>query len=339
MSNYYEENEEENYFDENIVSYLNNTVKENLKTLRTSLEDLRDKYEKTLFEKFVLEDKLKEIGKKDSILISNIFSSNKIDLKSFIDSIGFNQSNEANSQMDNPPNWFYLICKYYDNKEDVLKLYDFLGIEYPDWLKTFVIPYEYDEDQLDLFFKNMSKHYVCNGCIYEGNLGFWFNEWHDSQFDPHNYFSKKNSYSEIPWQLILKNSLLKTEKYFNRIVKEIENNSPHSSYFYAIDKYQKIEDDQIDTLVKLAIRRSTEKNDPSELVSFLKRNFTNDIEFLNLYKHKISENSYNVFYLGKFPKEIIIEYIINKNCSISEKLLLAKKIDISEEELLKLIVI
>jgi hypothetical protein len=210
-----------------------------------------------------------------------------------------------------------------------------MGISYPNWLKTFIMPYEYGEELLDVFFDYLSCHYVCNGCIYSGNYGFWYNEWSNHRFDPKE--ALQHSYSELPWQLILKNPLLSTEKYFNKIVKSIETNNTHACYFYKIDEYQELSQGQLEKLAELSIPKAVKSSESYEY-AFLKKHFPSNRTILEDIKSKMTDNIYNVFWFARYPKYMVKEYILSKQCDISEKLRLAKSANIDEKEILKDIV-
>lgn len=142
---------------------------------------------------------------------------------------------------DDAPNWFLDMIRYWDNKEHVLSVYAWLGVTFPTWLESFKMPFDWNEDELGVFFEYLGKQYVCNSEIYGNNIHFWYREQARYGFDVYNSLTKP-AYADTPWQFVLRNPLLNTLKYVNQIAKAISRKEAHSQYFLSIDKYQKLSD-------------------------------------------------------------------------------------------------
>lgn len=90
----------------------------------------------------------------------------------------------------------------------------------------------------------MYAHYNCNGETYENNLRFWTYSMAAHPFDK-KYFS---CYDEIPWQFVLRNPLLNSQKYAIKIAEEI-NKDGNGVYFSKICHYQELSPDVLQTIV------------------------------------------------------------------------------------------
>jgi D-mannonate dehydratase len=95
----------------------------------------------------------------------------------------------------------------------------------------------------------MRKHIVCNSCTYADNLRFWHPHALD---DVYNVCYNCLTYTEIPWQFLLRNPNLLNKKYLKKIGK-MAYEEPYVSgwrYLFAIDKYQDLTDEQLKTIIK-----------------------------------------------------------------------------------------
>ena len=214
---------------------------------------------------------------------------------------------------------FRLIFEYYNNKNDILNICDTLNIKYPDWYKTYKMPYEYDVDTIKLFLKKIEKAYVCNSCIYNENIGFFY--CNIKQYENENELIKNEMYHDIPWQLFLKNKFLLNEDIWETVLDKIKKEKSNSYYFFAIDLYQKLDDNKLKQLFDLAI-----KSRHAEAKDFIKRHmdllkYHKDIA--KQFKEKISFEKYKGVHFSSFPKDIQIEYlktlsIINLNTALED---------------------
>lgn len=139
------------------------------------------------------------------------------------------------------PLWIGALTMYYSHKEEVLQLLKMIGVRLPDNVESFRLPIDWTEEEMDIFFDSMSNHCNCNNCIYERNLQFW----HPYALDPVEKQCHNGSYSEIPWQYILRNPVLKKEKYLIQIGKHFTEKYSYWYKFEQIDQYLDLNDDEI----------------------------------------------------------------------------------------------
>lgn len=154
----------------------------------------------------------------------------------------FSQTFHENTY-DTPLFWAMYV-NYYNDRKDVVSLLRFAGVKIPDELEDIVLPHEWNEELLDKFFDTMYAHYNCNGETYENNLRFWTYSMAAHPFDK-KYFS---CYDEIPWQFVLRNPLLNSQKYALKIADEM-NKSGNGIYFSKICDYQELSTDVLQTIV------------------------------------------------------------------------------------------
>lgn len=137
--------------------------------------------------------------------------------------------------------WAFYV-NYYNDRRDVISLLRFAGVKIPDELEDVVLPHEWNEELLDKFFDTMYAHYNCNGTTYQDNLRFWTYRMAAHPFDTN------SSYDEVPWQFVLRNPLLNSQKYAVKIAKEM-NKGYHGIYFSKICDYQKLSQDVLQTII------------------------------------------------------------------------------------------
>lgn len=143
------------------------------------------------------------------------------------------------------PLWIGTLTQYYSHKEEVLQLLRILDVKLPENVDSFRLPIDWTEEEMDIFFSTMYNHYVCNSCIYQENLRFW----NPNALKPVDKQCKTN-YSEIPWQYVLRNSILKKEKYLVQIGKHLTDKASHWGYFSKIDEYLDLNDDELKIILE-----------------------------------------------------------------------------------------
>lgn len=145
------------------------------------------------------------------------------------------------------PIWLGACTQFYSNRKDVVDILRALEIYVPDNIDNFRLPHEWTTDELDIVFDTVDKHYVCNGCIYEDNLRFWNPNALSTVYD---VCYNSGSYTEIPWQFLLRNPNLLNEKYLKKIGKmAFETYKGHWSYFFKIQQYQELTPEQIKMII------------------------------------------------------------------------------------------
>jgi hypothetical protein len=262
---------------------------------------------------------------------------NKDNFGEFISHFNLKQDNVDLQGMhsEEVPEHFKLLVTYYRDKDRLFTLMDMFDIEYPFWLRSFRLPQDYNEDELDLIFDHIGKMYVCNSCIFKGNIGFYYQTHRRYAGDLKEAFTKE-SYVEIPWNLFLKNPLLTTDKYFSKIVDLLKNGRRHSEYFFRIQDYQELTEEQVYEMSKyLPKKRIWDEHN-----FFIKHNknlFKIRPDIAAEFKSKISDNQYSTFYYLNYPKEMQAEFIMNYSDRYHHAFDLVSKMGITKEEKLKLL--
>ena len=126
----------------------------------------------------------------------------------------------------NPFWWLYV--SYYNDRKEIFALLDAFNIEYPKQITEIILPCEWNETQLDWFFKNIALISCPNGAYFDNNLQYW--DWHSAYNFQKNF--KKDYIPHgltIPFQFVLQNPLLNTEKYMEKILNIV--NTKQYNYF------------------------------------------------------------------------------------------------------------
>ncbi|PLR99543.1 hypothetical protein [Bacillus sp. T33-2] len=237
---------------------------------------------------------------------------------------------------DRIPVWFKLLCTYYRDKERLFTLMDMLNIEYPIWAKSFKMPFDYGKEELDLVFNHMGKMYVCNGQIFSGNMGFYYTYQNRYKGELKLLFNRE-SYVEIPWNLLLQNPLLTTDEYFSKIIKVLQDKSSHSEYFFMIQNYQELTDDQINMMVEQL--PTTHFYDYH--TNFLSKNkgiFKIRKDLAVKFKDRIRNNHYSEFHYLNYPVDMQKEFVLNESDRHSRYgFELVQSMDISNKEKVQLL--
>ena len=145
------------------------------------------------------------------------------------------------------PIWLGACTQFYSHRTEVVEILKALEIYIPENIDNFRLPHEWTTEELDIVFDTMNKHYVCNGCIYEDNLRFWKP---NALSDVYSVCYNSGSYTEIPWQFLLRNPNLLNEKYLKKIGKmAFEEYNGHWSYFFKIQQYQELTPEQIKLII------------------------------------------------------------------------------------------
>lgn len=292
--------------------------KEKLEKAELELKDFRTHYKKL--------ENLK-------VLINSINSDN---IESVIGMVNLRSRKISFTGMNSEeiPTWFKLLCTYYDDKERLFSILDVFDIEYPYWAKTFKMPYDYNEDELDLIFDNLGKMYVCNGQIFNGNMGFFWQYQRKFKGNLKELFSKE-SYVEIPWNLFLQNPLLITDKYFKRITSGIIKNTSRSEYFYMIQNYQELLYEQSNELASILPDRMLEYHK-----AFIEKNqnlLQQRTDLAAKFINNITDNKFSTFYYLKYPIEAQKNYIKSYKGHYDSKFKLVQYMSIPKTEKIALL--
>ena len=208
------------------------------------------------------------------------------------------------------PLWIGAMTQFYSNREKVIEVIKLFDIKLPKGIENFRLPIDWNEKELDIFFNTMSHHHNCNGCTYDSNLKFW----NKNSLDDVKTQCNRN-YSEIPWQYILQNPLLKKEKYLKQIGQEAYSINGYSGNwinFYRIDSYLDLSGEEIKIILNNIDHTKLKKND--EISRFVLRNlkYVEDKEFLDKI-YSLFNNSYDFEY-GKKILEMPYKYMLQWVC-------------------------
>ena len=240
-----------------------------------------------------------------------------------------NNLHTSGMHIEDVPKWFIYLSQYYEDRDKLFNLMDIFGVKYPAWAKKYTAPQDYSEHELEIFIDNILKHYVCNSCIFESNLGFFWEKVREHSGDTSRILTK-STYSEIPWQMILSNPLWINDKLFDKMLAAIKSKKSNSDYFFRIQEFLDISDEHVNDLINLI---------PTDHIydihkQFIKKNI--NLVKLNKawaerFKDKMSDESYSIFYYLNYH----IDYqkaFIKKYDDFVKQASLIKKMSISEKE-------
>lgn len=231
------------------------------------------------------------------------------------------------------PLWLGVLTQYYSHKDDAIEFLKILGIDLPNGVEKFRLPIDWTEQELDIFFDTMYNHVNCNCCVYEGNLKFWGKNSLMSVKDQ----CKKTHYDEIPWQYVLRNPLLKKEKYLEQIGKHMISTLPSDynwSKFSKIDEYLELEPKELKVIFNnLNYQLWANKN--KDITKFILRHIDliDNKNFLNKV-YEFCHNSYDFKYANKIL-DMPFEYIkkwCSEHTNNAMNLLRDKKTEFTDEQ-------
>lgn len=240
---------------------------------------------------------------------------------------------------DRPPVWFEAVTKFYREKDTVFKLLDFAGVKYPSWAKQFKMPYDYNEEELDIFFSDLHRYYVTNGNVFEHNIEYFWRDVRAGSGDTKKILGGK-SYVAIPWNLLFRNELLVTDKFFDKILAALSNKYVgRAEYFLKLPKYQSLPTDKLEKLVDVMLRNSSIPN--SKAVEILKSDETilkHNFEIARKLQDQMSTSEYSGLHYSKFPKHMQIEFVRGfKNVHIDTAIEVIDSLEIDMETKLELV--
>lgn len=206
-----------------------NTIKESNAFLKEENKKLRQENQEL---QKVAEERIKTKTENDFLapLVANStkFKMDESNFLKFLDCLFEKDYIEKNTL--GSPIWILSLTQYYSHKKEVIQLLHLAGIKTPENIESFKLPVDWTEEEMDMFFASMNKHVNCNGCNYEGNLRYWATSSLVSVKEQCN-----KDYSEIPWQYVLRNPILKKEKY----LKQIGQNFTKGGNWYKFEEIQK----------------------------------------------------------------------------------------------------
>lgn len=227
------------------------------------------------------------------------------------------------------PLWIGILTQYYSHKDESIEFLRLLNVKLPDSIESFRLPIDWTESELDVFFDTIHNHVNCNNCVYKENLRFWGKNSLMSVEDQ----CKQTHYDEIPWQYVLRNPLLKKEKYLKQIGSHLLDKYSNWYKFSEIDKYQELETQELKIILdNMEYQLLTSKNEA--VMNFIKRcplELIDNKNFLNKV-YDLLHDTYDFIYNNKFlglPLEYQIKWCKDhKDRAIS--LLSDKKVKLHE---------
>lgn len=211
------------------IDYIKNNdikLKEENNKLHNEIRQLKD------------EIKLSSEKHKNSIIVEEVLKNiSKDNFTEFI-AVIYKKDYEESWSIEETPLWLGVLTEYYSHKDSIIEMFNIYNIKTPKDIINFRLPVDWNEEELDIFFDTMRNHYNCNGNFFQYNLRYWGS----SSLKPVKEQCNRN-YSELPWQYILRNPLLKTEKYLKLIGEKIT--EIHGNNLANIDRYQDLDESQI----------------------------------------------------------------------------------------------
>lgn len=284
------------------IKHENDYLKKENSSLKTALaqaeKDLKESKKNT--EKFTLMETLTNS-------IKNTVKNTKDKETKIYEFLNFVFERDYIEQTCDAPLWIGAMTQFYSNKENVIEILRLFDIELPNNIENFRLPIDWNEEELDMFFDTVNNHANCNGCTFEDNLRFWGRK----SLDDVKTQCYKNGYSEIPWQYVLRNPLIKKEKYLKKIGQKAFTPWRWNN-FYRIDKYQDLSEEEIKIILNNINYTKMEKR--GDVAEFILRNlkYIEDDEFLKKI-YSLFHDSYD-FQWGKKILEMPYKYILQWTC-------------------------
>lgn len=211
------------------------------------------------------------------------------------------------------PLWITLMTMYYSNRDKVIEILKMFDIKVPQGIEDFRLPVDWTEEELDIFFGTMSNHTNCNCCTYEGNLRYWGTS---SLNDVKTQCNR--GYSEIPWQYVLRNPLLKNKKYLTMIGQNAYKGkySDNWSKFWCIDRFVELSEDEIKTILSHINVIHFKKDEEFSRFVLKHLKLVEDDNFLEKI-YDIFKGSYDFIHKGKIL-EMPYKYILRWVCEYKD---------------------
>ena len=322
-------------FQEKCMDVLCNNVKSEVDEIMTRNAQLTEENEKLRkqsksFENIAIE-RTKSLNDSGTVLKMLKYLKNSLDYEKVYSLFELMFEKDFEENLYEVPLWLGILTQYYSHKDDAIEFLKILGIDLPNGVEKFRLPIDWTEQELDIFFDTMYNHVNCNCCVYEGNLRFWGKNSLMSVEDQ----CKKTYYDEIPWQYVLRNPLLKKEKYLERIGKNMISTLPTNwSKFSQIDKYLELEPKELKVIFNnLNYQLWANKN--KDITKFILRHIDliNNENFLNKV-YDFCHNSYDFtckYKILDMPFKYIIKWC-SEHTNYAMNLLRDKKTEFTEEQ-------
>ena len=323
------------------ISKVTNEQTEEITRLQKRIKSLLDENDSLYSDKKSLEKRVEKLNSTDNamrIVQPLVSEDNFID---FLDSLAIEETGIKVSGMysEDIPVWFKVIVKYYNHKDTIFKLMDFADIPYPDWASSFKMPYDYNEEELDIFFDRFHNFGMTNGCHFEHNMGFFWNDIKRHKANTKSLLNGKQ-YVQVPWNLLLRNERLVNEKFFVKIQERLSKKHLYNDlYFLKLQKYQRLSDSHILSLIQTL--KNNENFSRKNLLLFVEKNvelFKNNSDLARGFESEMSISRWDKFHYVNYPIQMQLEFIRNSNKIDSNDVFeIVKKLECSKKEKISLI--
>jgi len=322
-----------------IEDEINNRVWNTLESLNATEEKLKETSNK-LYEIKEENKRLQKIIDQHTAFITFKDLINTTNFESILTYFNLKSNGFSINGMDSEdiPMWFKLLFRYYEDKEKLFSLMDLFDVEYPEWAKNYKMPYDYNEEELLIFINPKYDRYITNGCIFDGNIGFFWRNIKNNKADTYRILTNKSSFSTyIPWQLILSNKLWTNGKMFNQITNALKNKQRDSYYYYHIQDYIDISPTQANEMAKYLPKEKLSDHH-KKFITNNNNIIKNNLWLAEEFKDKMEDNQFSSFNYLKYPIDMQKEFIRNYKRTFYTKLELIKKMDLTKEEKVKFLI-
>lgn len=296
-------------FEAEVVKRCNEILQEK-ENLEAELLSLNEQYSKTKIE-LAEYKKSFEIDKSLLLLKDKLQESN---LRQLFNMIGLNRNKftlYGGMNDEKIPEWFKLYWDFYPDREQVLNYFDLFSVKYDKRISNLEMIQEASKEFVLSFVKDTSNRYICNGQIFDGNGGFYYESLTGNQFKIQDIITNRKSFSSyIPWQYLLANPNMLDEEVFDEMCKHIKKKTSNSWYYFDIIKYQKLSDEQLKKMAMLLPNRQCDFYDCHKNFIKLNANIIKDCPWLvKNFKSEINSNKYSPFFFANYPDKMQIDFI------------------------------
>ena len=322
-------------FQEKCMDILCNNVKSEVDEIMTRNAQLTEENEKLRkqsksFENIAIE-RTKSLNDSGTVLKMLKYLKNSLDDEKVYSLFDLMFEKDFEENLYEVPLWLGILTQYYSHKDEAIEFLRLLDVKLPDKIENFRLPIDWTEQELDIFFDTMHNHVNCNGYVYAANLRFWGKHSLMSVEDQ----CKKTYYDEIPWQYVLRNPLLKKEKYLEQIGKHmISIPSSNWSKFSKIDEYLELEPKELKVIFD-NLNYQLWANKDKEITYFILRHIDliDNENFLNKV-YDFCHNSYDFtckYKILDMPFKYIIKWC-SEHTNYAMNLLRDKKTEFTDEQ-------
>jgi hypothetical protein len=294
---------------------------------------------------------IKELKEENELLKINAESKNKVqkseehlkalrelvnggNIGDVLNIFGLEESGIRFSGMDtkDAPQWFSLFVQYYPDRKRLLSLFDFFQYTYPDWANDLRFPVDYTKEEVLYFIKDIQNRYITNSEIFSENMGFYWSAIKQSKGEPMKIMKENDTFSKaIPWQLFLENKYLTEDDVFEKLLETIRTRKDNSNYFFAIQKYQEISQEQVEKLFSVLPKGQMYENH-KKFIESNKNVIKDHPEIAIKFESDMCNSAYSTFHYLNYPIEMQKNFIKKLDEKIEKKLPLVKSMNLSKAE-------